>query len=88
MHYSCEIFAGNYQRINLNMPIALPRRKNPMHDFIGDSPITEIGASQARLTGEALAANDCIAQYCYSSPALRCIQTAHYILQGNINHHQ
>lgn len=64
------------------MPISLPRRRNPLRDFIGDSPITEIGANQARLTGEALAANDCFAQYCYSSPSLRCIQTAHGILQG------
>ncbi|CAF2084003.1 unnamed protein product [Rotaria magnacalcarata] len=74
--------AGNYQRLNLNMPLSLPRRRNPFRDFIGDSPITEIGVSQARLTGEALAANDSLAQYCYSSPAFRCIQTAHYILQG------
>jgi ubiquitin-associated SH3 domain-containing protein len=64
------------------MPLSLPRRRNPFRDFIGDSPITEIGSSQARLTGEALATNDCLAQYCYSSPSLRCIQTAHYILQG------
>jgi ubiquitin-associated SH3 domain-containing protein len=75
-------FPGNYRRINLNMPISLPHRRNPYRDFIGDSPITEIGASQARLTGEALAVNDCFAQYCYSSPSLRCLQTAHYILQG------
>ncbi|CAF2510177.1 unnamed protein product [Rotaria sp. Silwood2] len=74
--------AGNYHRINLNMPLSLPRRRNPFRDFIADSPITEIGTSQARLTGEALAANDSLAQYCYSSPSLRCIQTAHYILQG------
>lgn len=65
------------------MPVSLPRRRNPLRDFLGDSPITEIGTSQARLTGEALAANDCLAQYCYASPALRCIQTAHYLLQGN-----
>ncbi|CAF0866695.1 unnamed protein product [Rotaria sp. Silwood1] len=74
--------AGNYHRINLNMPLSLPHRRNPFRDFIADSPITEIGASQARLTGEALAANESLAQYCYSSPSLRCIQTAHYILQG------
>ena len=76
------IHLGNYHRINLNMPVSLPRRRNPFRDFIGDSPITEIGGSQARLTGEALAANDCLAQYCYSSPSLRCIQTAHNLLQG------
>ncbi|UJR29127.1 hypothetical protein I4U23_010341 [Adineta vaga] len=74
--------SGKYHRINLNMPLSLPRRRNPFRDFIGDSPITEIGASQARLTGEALAANDSLAQYCYCSPSLRCIQTAYYMLQG------
>jgi len=74
--------SGNYHRINLNMPMSLPNRRNPFRDFIGDSPITEIGINQARLTGEALANTDSYAQYCYSSPALRCIQTAHYILQG------
>jgi ubiquitin-associated and SH3 domain-containing protein len=63
----------------------LPRRRNPLRDFIGDSPITEIGASQARLTGEALAANECLAQCCYSSPSFRCIQTAHCLLQGRRN---
>ncbi|CAF3636703.1 unnamed protein product [Adineta steineri] len=73
---------GKYRRINLNMPITLPRRRNPFRDFIGDSPITEIGTTQARLTGEALAANESLAQYCYSSPSLRCIQTAFCILQG------
>ena len=67
------------------MPISLPHRRNPFRDFIGDSPITEIGACQARLTGEALAANDSFAQYCYASPSLRCIQTAHCILQGTIS---
>ncbi|CAF4981252.1 unnamed protein product, partial [Rotaria socialis] len=30
--------AGNYQRLNLNMPLSLPRRRNPFRDFIGDSP--------------------------------------------------
>jgi len=74
--------AGNYRRLNLNMPMTLPKRRNPWRDFIGDSPITEIGISQARLTGEALAQNDATIQYCYTSPALRCIQTAHYILEG------
>jgi ubiquitin-associated SH3 domain-containing protein len=64
------------------MPASLPRRRNPFRDFIGDSPITEIGVSQARLTGEALAVNDSSVQYCYSSPSLRCIQTAHAILHG------
>ncbi|CAF0839034.1 unnamed protein product [Didymodactylos carnosus] len=73
---------GNYQRMNLNMPVTVPKRRNPWRDFLGDSPVTEIGMAQARLTGEALAQNDSLVQYCYTSPALRCIQTAHCILEG------
>ena len=70
------------------MPLSLPRRPSPFRVFIGDSPITEIGGCQARLTGAALAANDSIAQYCYASPSLRCIQTAHNILQGIFVNHK
>ena len=50
--------------------------------FEGDSPLTEVGKFQARLTGEALGSESYRIHYCYSSPALRCIQTAQQILQG------
>lgn len=72
---------GKYQRINLNLPNRLPFRAD-RKDFIGDSPITEIGKFQARLTGNALDIGGYKVNYCYASPALRCIQTAHQILKG------
>ena len=73
---------GKYQRINLNMPKNLPPRLDKK-DYIGDSPITEVGKFQARLTGEALLdIQGAKFNYCYVSPSLRCIQTAHQILSG------
>lgn len=75
---------GKYTRINLNLPNRLPFRADK-RDFIGDSPITEIGKFQARLTGNALDINGYKINYCYVSPALRCIQTAHQMLKGILN---
>ena len=71
---------GKYRRVNLNMPYELPQRSSK-REFLGDSPITEIGQFQARLTGEALNNEGYKIHYCYVSPALRCIQTAHQILK-------
>lgn len=72
---------GKYRRINLNMPTDLPFRPSK-REFLGDSPLTEIGQFQARLTGEALGYEGYKIHYCYTSPALRCIQTATQILAG------
>jgi ubiquitin-associated and SH3 domain-containing protein len=69
-------------RFNLNMPFDLPA-KNSRREYIGDSPLTEIGKFQANLTGEALGHEGYRVHYCYASPAFRCIQTAHNILKGN-----
>lgn len=73
--------AGKYRRTNLNMPLDLPQRPSK-RDFLGDSPLTEVGQFQARLTGDALGNEGYKIHYCYVSPALRCIQTAHQILLG------
>ena len=72
---------GKYKRVNLNMPNDLPIR-NTRKEFIGDSPLTEVGKFQAKLTGEALGNEGYKIHFCYSSPSLRCIQTAHKILKG------
>lgn len=72
---------GKYKRVNLNMPNDLPVRSTK-REFIGDSPLTEIGKFQAKLTGEALGIEGYKLHYCYSSPSLRCIQTAHKILKA------
>uniref|UniRef100_A0A1I8FJW7 Phosphoglycerate mutase (2,3-diphosphoglycerate-dependent) n=1 Tax=Macrostomum lignano TaxID=282301 RepID=A0A1I8FJW7_9PLAT len=51
----------------------------PVEDFDRDTPLTLIG--QFRM-GEALARAGVRYTYAYSSPALRCVQTAHHLLQG------
>ena len=73
---------GNYRRTNLNMPLNIPPRASK-RDFYGDSPIPEMGKTQAKFTGEALKTGpeQFNFQYCYVSPSLRSIQTAHHVLE-------
>lgn len=73
---------GSYHRRNLNMPKELPKRKGGPTDFIKDSPITEAGLYQAKLTGEAMREQGIRITHLYCSPALRCVQTANAILHG------
>lgn len=54
-------FAGKYQRKNLNMPKRVPQRPGGGQDFKKDSPITEIGVYQARMTGK-LTCTHCMVQ--------------------------
>ncbi|XP_065054012.1 ubiquitin-associated and SH3 domain-containing protein B-like [Rhopilema esculentum] len=73
---------GSYHRRNLNMPKRLPNRSEGPQSFVQDSPITEIGACQARLTGESLFAHGINITRVFSSPAFRCIQTADAIMDA------
>ena len=73
---------GSYHRRNINMPKELPKRKGGPTDFIRDSPITEAGIYQAKLTREAMREQGIRITHLYCSPALRCVQTANAILQG------
>jgi hypothetical protein len=74
-------FNGIYCRFDYNMPKDLIARENP-YDFEFDPPLTENGLNQARLHGEELARLGIKITHCYSSPALRSIQTADKILEG------
>eukprot|EP00413_Alexandrium_margalefii_P022636 CAMPEP_0204572258 /NCGR_PEP_ID=MMETSP0661-20131031/39357_1 /ASSEMBLY_ACC=CAM_ASM_000606 /TAXON_ID=109239 /ORGANISM="Alexandrium margalefi, Strain AMGDE01CS-322" /LENGTH=479 /DNA_ID=CAMNT_0051580597 /DNA_START=82 /DNA_END=1517 /DNA_ORIENTATION=- len=69
---------GEYVRCDLNMPRSLPSR--PLEHWAVDPPITELGRWQARQIGEALADEPPIGAI-YTSPALRCRQTAQEIQQ-------
>ncbi|XP_053690027.1 protein UBASH3A homolog [Sabethes cyaneus] len=71
---------GNYIRKDLNMPKSLPRRKSSL--WQRDSPLTNIGRYQARLTGEAMKDAGVRIDHVFSSPSFRCIQTATSILEG------
>ncbi|XP_033641717.1 ubiquitin-associated and SH3 domain-containing protein B-like [Asterias rubens] len=73
---------GNYLKKNINMPKKVPLRAGGPPCFNKDSPITEVGQFQARLTGESMRENGIKITHVYSSPALRCVQTAQAILQG------
>ncbi|KAJ7400598.1 Ubiquitin-associated and SH3 domain-containing protein A [Pitangus sulphuratus] len=71
-----------YYRADLNLPSALPKRKDSMKQFEYDPPLSCCGIFQSRLIGEALLDQEVMVSYVYSSPALRCVQTAQHVLQG------
>ena len=79
----CQAFdqTGKYYRFHPNIPIALPYRQN-FRDYLHDPPLTELGLIRSYRTGEALHRTGLRVDYCYSSPSLRCIQTADAILDG------
>ncbi|XP_020817892.1 protein UBASH3A homolog isoform X2 [Drosophila serrata] len=73
---------GNYMRKDLNMPKALPRRKNSPEGWQNDSPLTNIGVYQANLIGQALLEAQVQIDHVYCSPSYRCIQTCTSALDG------
>ncbi|KAJ8401690.1 hypothetical protein AAFF_G00376610 [Aldrovandia affinis] len=83
-HWLSQCFdaKGRYMRTNLNMPLSLPARIGGYRDYDKDGPITVFGSTQARLVGEALLESNTVIDFVYSSPSLRCVQTAHNILKG------
>uniref|UniRef100_A0A8C9FMH3 SH3 domain-containing protein n=1 Tax=Pavo cristatus TaxID=9049 RepID=A0A8C9FMH3_PAVCR len=53
-----------------------------LEHFEHDPPLSSCGVFQSRLIGEALLDQEVTVSYVYSSPALRCVQTAQHVLQG------
>ncbi|KAF8571258.1 hypothetical protein P879_01539 [Paragonimus westermani] len=77
---------GVYRRFNLNLPPWVPPRADYM-DYALDAPISQVGLFVAAETGRGLAEAGVCFTACYSSPALRCVQTACELLRamGQIN---
>nr|XP_032820445.1 ubiquitin-associated and SH3 domain-containing protein B isoform X1 [Petromyzon marinus] len=73
---------GVYFRSNMNMPASLPQRSGGHRQFENDPPLTVLGVTQARLTGEALFDVAAAVDVVYCSPSLRCVQTAQHLLKG------
>ncbi|GFR80105.1 ubiquitin-associated and SH3 domain-containing protein B [Elysia marginata] len=72
---------GKYTQTDLNLPTTVIARENHS-DFLKDSPLTEVGKFQARATGDALGREGVNIQHVYSSPSLRCVQTAQNVIDG------
>lgn len=58
------------------------KSKNCPDGWNADSPLTNIGLHQARLTGEALQLAGKKIDHVYCSPAFRCVQTCNSALEG------
>ncbi|XP_060688827.1 ubiquitin-associated and SH3 domain-containing protein A-like [Hemiscyllium ocellatum] len=78
----CMTTEGRYIRPDLNFPHSIPQRAGGTKDYEHDAPLSSCGIFQSRLMGEAVQEQELMIQCVYSSPALRCIQTAHYILEA------
>ena len=72
---------GTYRRFHTNLPVSLPYRQH-FRDYQHDPPLTELGLIRSYRTGEALFRTGLRIDHCYSSPSLRCIQTADAMLDG------
>ncbi|CAF1101554.1 unnamed protein product, partial [Didymodactylos carnosus] len=72
---------GNYCRFSPVLPETLPLR-NPVSSYDLDTPLSYKGITESFLTGTVLRTKQIQINYCYSSPAIRCIQTATKLLEG------
>nr|KAF6478743.1 ubiquitin associated and SH3 domain containing A [Molossus molossus] len=77
----CTSPDGKYYRPDLNFPCSLPRRSNGIKGFENDPPLSSCGSFQSRTAGEALLDSGIQITSVFTSPALRCVQTAKHILE-------
>ncbi|CAF1623912.1 unnamed protein product, partial [Adineta ricciae] len=63
------------------LPTVLPHRADP-YEHVLDTPLSRYGKDHAKRTGEFFRSLNLIPDQVYTSPAMRCIQTADSVLQG------
>jgi broad specificity phosphatase PhoE len=73
--------ASTQMYLNPVLPRRLPHRLNTLL-YVFDPPITRTGEQKSFMKGQVLSRTGPPVDYCYSSPASRCIFTANAILQG------
>ncbi|KAK5972687.1 Phosphoglycerate mutase family protein [Trichostrongylus colubriformis] len=71
---------NEYKPYDLNMPMVLPVHRPPQA-YQGDPPITNTGDILARLIGRGMYSTGYVPDIIYSSPSLRCLQTAYAVKQ-------
>ncbi|CAK6442046.1 unnamed protein product [Pipistrellus nathusii] len=77
----CSTPDGKYYRPDLNFPCSLPQRSSGIKGFENDPPLSSCGIFQSRTAGEALLDSGIRITSVFTSPALRCVQTAKHILE-------
>ncbi|CAM4805770.1 unnamed protein product [Rotaria magnacalcarata] len=75
--------AGRYIRFSEHLPDSLPTRSY-LHHYVIDVPLTNRGRMHAFKTGKVLLFNGYAADICYTSPSLRCVQSADGILNDEL----
>ncbi|KAI6199485.1 hypothetical protein M3Y96_00632100 [Aphelenchoides besseyi] len=73
---------GCYRPYDANQPRKLPQRHGGLSLFVNDPPLTRLGQSVAVLRGKSMHYVHFVPAAIYSSPALRCVETAHFIAQA------
>lgn len=81
-HWPQEVFINGVYSPNVTqMPTVLPTRANP-HEYSLDTPLSRHGKAHAYHTGEFFRSLGLIPHRVYTSPAMRCVQTADAVLEG------
>lgn len=77
-----EVFINGVYSPNVTqMPTVLPMRADPL-EYSLDTPLSRYGKSHAYHTGEFFRSVGLIPTRVYTSPAMRCVQTADAVLEG------
>ncbi len=81
-HWPQEVFINGVYSPNVTqMPTVLPTRANP-HEYSLDTPLSRHGKAHSYHTGEFFRSLGLIPHRVYTSPAMRCVQTADAVLEG------